>query len=116
MTVQDQLRGVEQAVGFTYPPEFLPALDTLRCIFPAASLLLSPAEVGAARADLPERLLPFLCEQHPQAADLYAFDLSTSSPDFQVAVWCDHAVVMEWPSFSSFLAWAREHVAHPPVA
>ena len=85
--------------------------DDFRRVFPDTRLLISMPEITAAREGMPDALFPFICEEQPSWSDIYAFDLRSEAPEFQVVVWADHAAVMNWPSFPAFFQWVRERIA-----
>ena len=86
--------------------EFSALLETdhFRHAFPATCLVLTVAQVTSLQPHLPPALLPFMQENQQACPDIYAFDLSSETPEFRVVVWCDHAVVMEWQSFPVFFS------------
>ena len=61
-------------------------------------------DAEAMRDGLPETLIPFMCERQPATLDVYAFDRDAAG-DARVVVWCDHAVVADWPDFNAFVRW-----------
>ena len=118
MAISDQIREIESAFGFNYPPSFLSALEEIRRAFPQAELLLSSPDIQATSENIPERLFPFLRDHYRkwpevQWSDIYAFDLDSKAPEFRVVVWCDHAIVMDWDGCMSFLQWIRENITKP---
>jgi hypothetical protein len=74
--------------------------------FGMARLLACPAEVEAAREQLPAALLPFMRAEALPTADIYAFDLDDRQGD-RVVVWNDHAAVADWSTFAAFVTWLR---------
>jgi len=120
MSAEERLQETERTVGFRYPlsfvsmfEEFVSLLDTdgFRRAFPDTRLLLSAPEIAAARENTPTALLPFMREEQPSWPDIYAFDRTSDGPEFQVVVWSDHAIVMDWQSFPVFFQWVREQIA-----
>ena len=107
MTTHIELREIEQALNFTYPPAFLSAIEELGRAFCNGVLLLSLVDIDAVREDIPDRLLPFLRDHNGQWPDIYAFDLDSQYLELRVVVWCDHAIVMDWNTFADFLRYVR---------
>ncbi len=70
----------------------------------------------AARENIPDALLPFMCDEQISWTDIFAFDLDDDGPEFRVVVWADHAIVMDWESFPVFLNWAREFISKHDTA
>ena len=89
----------------------LQGTESFRRVFPSSQLLLSAAEVEAACANIPPKLIPFMRTEERTCPDIYAFDLDSDSTEFRVIVWADHAVVMDWESFHKFVNWVRKHIA-----
>jgi hypothetical protein len=125
MDISKRLQEAEQAVGFRYPPSFVSGFEQFsellssegfRRAFSDTRLLLSAPEITAARESIPASFLPFMREEQPSWPDIYAFDLDSTSPEFRVVVWSDHAVVMDWESFPIFIQWIREHIAKHDTA
>jgi hypothetical protein len=109
MSTQERLHETERALGFTYPPSFVSAAQELSALvesegfrraFGDTRLLLSAAEIAMARDSTPIAFLPFMREESPSWPDIYTFDLRSERPEFRVVVWSDHAVVMDWDSFT----------------
>jgi hypothetical protein len=120
MISQERIQEIEQAFGFKYPMSFVSMLEELSALlgtdkfrraFSETRLILSAAEIAGARASTPTALLPFMLEEQRSWQDIYAFDLDSGGPEFRVAVWADHAIVMAWESFPVFFEWIRERVA-----
>jgi hypothetical protein len=120
MTIREQLDEAERAIGFRYPLSFVSALEEFssllgtegfRRAFPEVQLLVSAAEIAAARGTAPDTLFPFMREKQSSWPDIYAFDLGSLEPEFRVVVWSDHAIVMDWASFPLFLQWVYEQIA-----
>ena len=116
MGIQQRLQEIERTFGFAYPrsylssaEEFSSLVETERFqrIFPGARMLLSAADIAAARESTSATLLPFMCDAQPSQSDIYAFDLASGGAEFRVVVWSDHAVVMEWENFPAFFQWVR---------
>jgi hypothetical protein len=109
---------IERALAIRYPPGAAVSLSELAALmdgplfresFPSARLLLVPAEVAEARATMLPSLLPFL--HVPADSNFYAFDLD-SPGGRRVAVWSDHAIVADWPTFPKFVEWVTEFLEH----
>jgi len=137
---------IERALGFTYPASFhsiigefitFCATPGFKQSFPAATLLLSAAEIVAERERMDAReslgvagvplplelvesgrgssstLIPFLRDEGCQWPDTYAFDLESHGSEYSIVVWsyADPMVVQDWDGFMTFYHWLCEHVA-----
>lgn len=118
--MREHLNETERTLGFKYPPSFVAGIkDFSAClssdgflrVFGEARLLLSAGEISVDRERIPEELIPFMRIEQTFWPDFYAFDLTSSSPEFKVVVWSDHAIVAEWETFPAFSQWVREHIA-----
>jgi hypothetical protein len=143
---QNHLCEIERALGFTYPASFHSIIREFTTLFsspgfkrsfPAATLLLSVAEISAERERMDAReslgvagvplpveiversgrssstLVPFLRDEGRQWPDTYAFDLESRGPEYSVVVWsyADPLVVQDWDGFMMFYNWLCEQVA-----
>jgi hypothetical protein len=120
MATQEQIQEIERIIGFRYPASFVAnyapfsahfGTDGFRRAFPDSRLLLSAPEVTAARATIPNGLLPFMRAEQAPWPDIFSFDLDSAGPEFRVVVWSDHAIVMVWESFPVFLQWVLDHIS-----
>jgi hypothetical protein len=120
MSTQERLHETERALGLAYPPSFVSAAQEFSDLiasegfhraFGDTRLLLSAPEIANARDSTPTAFLPFMRKENPSRPEIYAFDLRSKLPEFRVVVWSDHAVVMDWDSFTAFIQWVREHIA-----
>ena len=120
MGISKRLQEIERAVGITYPSSFVSGVELFsellssegfRRAFSDSRLLLSAPEIEAVRENIPASFLPFMRQEQPSWPDIYAFDIDSTSPEFRVIVWSDHAVVMDWESFPVFIQWVIEHIA-----
>jgi hypothetical protein len=92
------------------------AVEALRVVFdsteasarlPDLQLPWDDDDAEAMRDALPETLVPFMCERQLATLDVYAFDRDAAG-HARVVVWCDHAVVADWPDFDAFVRWLRK--------
>jgi hypothetical protein len=108
----DQLRATERAGGFRYPAALWAVADDLMPQLVAAlpgGRAATPVDVAEARAlGLDGSLVPFACEPQPAHTDYYCCRLEDGPA---VAIFADHAVVADWPTYHSFLEWVRHQVA-----
>jgi hypothetical protein len=108
------LIALERALAIEYPRSFRAAWGELVGLvetaefaktFPDTRLLLTASQVEAAREQSDRSLVPFMFSA--QIPDVYAFDLRSEGPEYEVVVWAVHTAVQRWDGFGEFLAWAR---------
>jgi hypothetical protein len=116
----EQQRLVEQACAFRYPDALLalaPALETLvaspgfSAAFPSGRVAEGSDILAAWAGDLPEELVPFLCDVQAGWMDYYCFHRNGEIRQPAVLVFAHDAVVRDWASFEEFLAWIRQQCA-----
>lgn len=117
MDILRQLNEVEEALGFRYPASFVSTVGAFSSMlaegafedtFLDARLILTLSEIEAARTGMPDSLIPFMGDIQSDWTDFYAFEIKGGGPEFEVAVWADHAVVMDWENFPQFLQWLNQ--------
>ena len=109
---------IETVFGFACPSTFLELhadflafadTSTFARKFGDAHLVTSAEDVVDLHTQCcPKQIIPFLWVQNPTARDYYGFN--TSDPprtEWPVSVFAVHTVVHGWPSFESFLNWAK---------
>ena len=116
VTTTEDLHTLEREFGFSYPTSFCEGLPELMALcetapfataFPATHLLLSAFQVKLVQEKCDDSLLPFmLSKEVPE--DIYAFDLQSQGPEYNVVVWAVHTTVHRWSGFTEFLFWLRQ--------
>lgn len=108
----DQLRDTERECGIRYPAALWAVAGDLMPQLAAAlpgSRAATPVDVAEARAlGMDGSFVPFACEPRSAHTDYYCCG-PTGGP--VVAVFADHAIVADWPTYHAFLEWVRQHVA-----
>ena len=118
MDIKAFAQDIETEFGFACPSTFLELhadflafadTSTFARKFGDAHLVTSAEDVVDLHTQCcPKQIIPFLWVQNPTARDYYGFN--TSDPprtEWPVSVFAVHTVVHGWPSFESFLNWAK---------